>query len=101
MAQYTEISVGNSLQITNGIDTFRFNVSGGDLYLDQEKTSLGFSGTENTDWASIRSYSGGGTGVFRVGVRSENWVIDEETDGTGFSGAENVNWVSIEGHKLS
>jgi len=101
MAQYIEITLGNPHELTNNISTFRYNVSGGILYLDQEITALGFSGVENTDWASIENHTGGGTGVFRLGVRSAHWNVDEELDGTGFTGVENVNWINIEKHKLS
>ena len=101
MAQYTEIFAGNSLEITNNINTFRYDVRAGDLYLDQEITVLGFSGVEGVDWDSIEIHSGGGVGRFRVGARSLHWVVDETLDATGFAGAEDVNWVNITKNKLS
>lgn len=95
MAQYTEISVGNNLEIDNNVSYFRYIVNhvGGELLL-QERIG------EST-WNTIESKTGGGLGVFRVGVRDQNWVLDEELTGTGFSGTEGVDWINIEKHKLS
>ena len=92
MAQYTEISIGNDLTITNNIDTFRYTVITGKLYL-QELLS-------GTTWGSIISYSAGGLGGFRIGVRSGHWVIDEVLDGLGFSGIEDTSWGNIDKYKL-
>jgi len=101
MAQYTTISTGNPLEITNNIDTFRYNVSSSLLYLDKEITSLGFDGAENVDWASITAYTGGGLGIFRLGVRSLHWVMDEILTPTGFIGDENIDWKNVQKHKAA
>ena len=77
MAQYTEISAGSPLSITNNINTFRYIVIDGELVLQQALT-------EST-WGSINLYTASGLGIFRIGVRDEHWVIDETLDGTGWS----------------
>ena len=92
MAQYTEITIGNPLEVTDNIDTFRFHVSSGNLQLEKK---VGIT------WEEVEVYTGTGFGIFRVGVRSLHWVIDEETSGLGFSGVVDVDWVGIEQHKLA
>lgn len=91
MDQYTEIIAGSPLEITNTINTFRYAVVGGVLYLQQDISGV---------WKDIQSYTAGGNGVFRVGVRTGTWNIDEALDAIGFSGTENTNWKAISPHKL-
>ena len=100
MAQYTDITLGNPLTISRSTLSFRYDVRGGLLYLDQTRTITGFSGVENRDWSAIEIFTASGTGVFRIGARNLFFCIDEELDVTGFTGAENVNWATIDKYKL-
>ena len=104
MSQYSIVSTTgtDSIELTDGTDTFRVQVRGTALYFDHELTATGFDGAENTDWINISSTTLPGTpeAVFRLGARESAWRIDQATDATGFSGAENVNWENIESHNL-
>ncbi len=100
MAQYTIISEGPPLDITDGTDSFRYIVIGGALHLRQTKTETGFDGDEGTDWDDIEEYPDSGGGVWRVGVRNLEWRLDCTITGTGFSGTEDEDWENTEHHKL-
>jgi hypothetical protein len=41
--------MANILELTDGVDTFRFNVRDHTLCTDKELTATGFAGTESTD----------------------------------------------------
>jgi len=92
MAQYTYIEAGSPLELDNGVNQFRYAVSGLELLLQQYVASA---------WATIRPFGGSGTGKFRVGARSGYWNIDEALDAIGFGGTQGVNWKTLERHKLS
>ena len=100
MPQYTTISAGSPLNISDGIDSFRYIAIGGVLHLRQTKTETGFAGDEGTDWGDIEEYADLGGGIWRVGVRTLKWRIDCTINATGFMGEENTDWGNYEGHKL-
>jgi len=89
-----------TLEITDDTDTFRLNVRNGQFHIDQELTSTGFDGTENTDWKNISVVSYGISTKYRIGVRSYNWVIDQTLTSVGFDGIEDTDWTNLEKHRL-
>jgi len=101
MAQYTVITSTSPKVLSDGTDTFRYQVRSGVLYLDQEITATGFDGVEGTDWDSMESIPDSGGGVFRHGARTLYWNVDGTITGTGFSGSENTDWENIEQHRLT
>lgn len=46
-----------TLELTDGVDTFRLNVRSGELNLDQTITPLGFVGSEPGDWDTINTWA--------------------------------------------
>ena len=103
--QYTILSTAGTdgFELSDLTDTFRVMARGDDLNFDQEITSSGLDGVEDTDWGNIDKSSLPGTnqGTFRIGVRNLYWVIDQAKTILGFSGVENTDWETIEQHKLS
>lgn len=124
MAQYTVITVGDPLIISDGVDSFRYTITGTDLYLQQNVDSAwedieSYVGIDITDSSTILDADGAvrinadgsarlsstvvaydGGSIWRVGVRSLEWVIDRTRTEAGFSGVENIDWDNVEGHKL-
>jgi len=106
MAQYTIITSGDPIILSDGVDTFRLDVRDNVLYFDQEITSLGFGegSVEDTDWGNIdSSVLPDDPGLeFRVGVRDGHWVIDQtyDPDILGFEGLEFFDWENLEKHQL-
>lgn len=104
MAQYTSITAGNPIILSDNTDTFRLDVRSSILYIDQEITGLGFGGVEDTDWSSIDSFVlPDSPGLeFRVGVRDGYWVIDQtyDPDIFGFDGDEGFDWDMIDEYQL-
>ena len=104
MAEYTTITAGSPLEVSDGTTLWRLDVRSNILYFDQALTDAGFDGVENADWvnhsSSVLPIDPGAT--IRVGERSGEWVIDQTLDGSplGFSGAENYDWDNIEAHSL-
>ena len=101
MAQYTTIVHEAYLDLSDGIDSFRYINLSGILYLRQAITPTGFSGAEGVDWDDIEDYPSSGGGIWRIGVRSLFWVMDcTITIGAGFAGTENIDWENYEQHQL-
>lgn len=98
--QYSLISFGNTLSISDSGQYFRYRSMPGQLELDKTLTGIGFFGAEGVDWENIENITSLGTGLFRLGVRDSKWNIDEALDATGFAGTEGVNWTNMENHTL-
>ena len=77
MAQYTIITAGNPITLSDNTDTFRLDVRGNKLYFDQEITATGFGGVKGTDWETIDSaVLPDDPGLeFRVGSRGGYWWL--------------------------
>jgi len=94
MAQYSILADGESLDLTDGVTSFRVRADTGVLYYEQYIAAA---------WVEIGDVSlpAGGDDSFRLGVRNTQWVIDQTLlGGIGFSGAEDTDWSQIEGHSL-
>ncbi len=92
MAQYSIITEGTPLTISDGVDTFRYFVdSAGDMLLQQLVDSV---------YEDIEQYTNEGGGVYRVGVRDTYWNLDCTITETGFSGDEDTDWTTINQYKL-
>ena len=93
MAQYTTITSGDPLWITDNIDTFAYFVFGDVLLLLQEVGS---------GYEDVEQYTSLGGSTWRVGVRGGYWNIDCTISATGFGagGVEDTDWGNVEKHKL-
>ena len=101
MPQYSIISPGETLDLLDASDDFRYVNVAGVLHLRQAITSTGFSGEEGVDWDDIEEYADKGGGVWRVGARDLHWAMDCTVTGIGFSGDEDTDWENYEKHKLA
>ena len=100
MAQYRIITSANPLILSDGTDTFRYAVRSDNLFLDQEVTSLGFDGDEDTDWKNLEEVISSGDNSYRHGVRDLSWVTDGAITATGFLGDEDIDYENLEEHNL-
>ena len=106
MPQYTILNTAATptIILSDGVDTFRVQVRGDELYYDETITGLGFDGVEDTDWANIDSAAlpGSNEEIFRIGARSTEWMVDQAITATAFGvGAiEDTDWSNIEAHSL-
>ena len=96
MAQYTEIGNDESIEMTDGVDTYRYVELASVLYLQK------VVGESTTDVASFELAGDAGAALFRVGARDGHWVIDQcySPITSGFLGEEGFDWDRIEGHTL-